>query len=139
MANKRKSTGNGNLKPRWKKGQSGNPKGRARKGATWTDLVAELGNMTPADVQAYAASIGRRLPKVDATLRELAVLAAYVDCIMDPNPRMLVALMERVEGKPTQGVELSGNSDKPINIAIRPVDYRAAIAPLAPGSMGDSE
>jgi len=134
VANKRKSTGNGNLKPRWKKGDpSPNPRGRPKKGASWAELVGKLGDMTPEEVKQWVASIGRRLPnRSDVTLRELAVLAAYVDCILDPNPRMLVALMERTEGKPLQAVEVGG-SDKPLRIRVEYVDGEEAQALLRAG------
>lgn len=39
----------------------------------------------------------------------------------------------------TDSVELSGNDEKPVTFAIRPIDYRALSAPLSPRSVGDRD
>lgn len=49
-----------------------------------------------------------------------------------------VEILDRVMGKPTQKQEISGVGNKPIALEVKGVDYRAAIANLAPRSMGDS-
>ena len=113
----------------WKKGQTGNPRGRPKKGASWTELVKELGDLTPAEVKAWVGAIGRKLPdRDDVTLRELAVLAAYVDAVLDPSPRMLQTLMDRAEGRPLQAVEVGG-SDTPIHILVEYSEDPFAEAP----------
>lgn len=42
-----------------------------------------------------------------------------------------------IDGPPKQDIELSGPDRGPIEV--RAIDYRAAIANLAPGSVGDSD
>lgn len=130
MTVKSKSRNTTGLKPAWKKGQSGNPKGRPKLGSAWADLVRNLGDMKPAQVKEWLTALGRRLPNADATLKELAVLAAYVDCIHEPNARMLQTLMDRTDGRPSQAVELSGNSDKPVRILVEYADGDSAAAAL---------
>jgi hypothetical protein len=107
----------------FKKGQSGNPKGAPKRGESWAELVRSMGDMEPAAIGDFCAAIGRRLPKVTGlTLKQLAVLAAYVDAILDPGPGMFAALADRAEGKPDANVNIGLASREWIDLRGRLVE-----------------
>jgi hypothetical protein len=88
-----------------------------------------MGDMEPAQVKEFVAAIGKRLPNIEGiTLKQLAVLAAYVDAILDPGPGMFAALADRAEGKPTMTV--GGDATRPIRILVEYVEGEAAEAAL---------
>ena len=107
MENKKKR---GN--PNWRKGVSANPKGAPKRGQSWSELIALIGNLTPAQAAERAGAIGERIAKYsgdnDLTLKELVVLRVYDALLFDPQPGLLNAYMERVEGKVREQVEHSG-------------------------------
>lgn len=94
---------------RWKKGESGNPNGRPKDGTSWKAIVERIGNMngkqaaTWFTVQKETAANLKQMPS-GVTLRELAVMSAFIKCINDPDSRMLGTLMDREDGKPEQPI-----------------------------------
>ena len=94
----------------WKPGQSGNPNGRPKKGQSWAEIIRELGDMTPLAASDKCISIARELRKLggEATLKELVVLRCYVQMLMEPQPSMLVALMNRADGMIPQQLQHVG-------------------------------
>jgi hypothetical protein len=78
--------------PNWKKGVSGNPGGRVRSKATWAAVLARVGREKDES----------GVPRKDRVARMLWDLAeaGHMDAIE--------ALMDRMDGKPTQAI---GNDD----------------------------
>lgn len=114
----------------WKKGQSGNPAGAPKRGQSWKELIAEIGDMTGQEVAASANFLPAQFKDMppNVTLKELVVLRVFASLINEPTPGLLTALMERVEGKVAQAVEVSGKNGEPISII--------QILPPPPGDSG---
>ena len=96
-------------KPRptaWKPGQSGNPAGAPKRGQSWRELIAELGELDGPGAANRAGFLAKQLAKLPAgvSLKELVVLRVFTALIDDPQPGLLNAFMERVEGKVAQAV-----------------------------------
>lgn len=89
-----------NLKS-WKKGQSGNPKGRPKKLPHLEELLADI---LGEDKEGITAA--------EAILRALRAKATKGDI------RAAEVLLERAYGKAKQGIELSGTNEGPIQIII---------------------
>jgi len=89
-----------NLKP-FKKGQSGNPKGRPKKLPHLEELLADI---LGEDKEGITAA--------EAILRALRAKATKGDI------RAAEVLLERAYGKAKQGIELSGTNEGPIQIII---------------------
>lgn len=108
VANKKKTTGG---KPhRWKKGQSGNPRGAPKRGESWAEIIAKYGNMTGgevAQIAGYMAKEFNRLPE-GVTLKELVVMRVFGQMINEPSPGLLSAFMDRTDGKVKDQQEHSG-------------------------------
>ena len=90
----------------WKPGQSGNPAGRPREGESWASLIKSIGDMTPKAAAAKCKALAGQMDKLGdgVTLKEAVVLAVYASLMMDPNPGLLNAFMDRAEGKVSQPV-----------------------------------
>ena len=98
----------------WKPGQSGNPKGAPKRGESWKEIIAKIGNMTPREAadhcEAIAKQIGRLGDKI--TLREAVVLRVFAALLFEPQASLLNAIVERDEGKVTQPI--SGPDNGPL-------------------------
>ncbi len=94
----RENRGNkSNLKP-WRKGQSGNPKGRPRKADCLTSLLKEeIEKVDPKD-------------KHKRTFRELIVIAT-MRLAMKGNAAALREVWDRMDGKVKDAVEMTGSVD----------------------------
>ena len=57
---------------------------------------------------------------------------------LSDNPVLQMRFMEVAFGKVPDELQVKGKIKHDVKAVIKPVDYRIAIAPLAPGSMGDS-
>ena len=96
-AKQRKNSGKSNLKP-WKKGQSGNPKGRPKKADCLTSLLKEeIEKVDPEDKD------GRTHMEmiVDATMR----------LAKNGNATALKEIWERMDGKVRDKLELTGGAE----------------------------
>lgn len=133
---KTQSTGKrgGRRSTSWKPGQSGNPAGSPKRGQSWRELIAELGDLDGPAAAERAGFLARQFNKLTpgVTLKELVVLRVFAALIDDPQPGLLNSFMERVEGKVSQPVDLEVKEKTTF-------DYSAAVAAVAPGSGGDSE
>lgn len=88
----------------WKKGQSGNPKGRPPAGDAWAEILREMGEEIYEDGRA-------RREKVCEQLFRMAE---------DGDMRAIQLIIERVEGKPTVRQEIDHTSlGQPINANVR--------------------
>lgn len=124
-------------KPRgkpWPKGVSGNPAGAPKRGQSWRELIAELGELDGPAAAARAGFLAKQFGKLTpgVTLKELVVLRVFSALIDDPQPGLLNAFMERVEGKVAQAIEMEVKEKTAF-------DYSAAVAAIAGRSGGDSE
>lgn len=128
----------------FQKGLSGNPAGRPPSGQAYTEILRKSGNKT-LDYQ------GRRIAR-KRLLAEYLWQLVTTRSVTFPDGETIKAepeewleqvwkLLERVDGLPPQSLDVTSAGEKlaPNIIEVRPIDYRAAIAPLAPGPMGDSE
>lgn len=105
-----KQPNNKNLnRGRWRKGQSGNPKGRPRKDVSVTSLIKELLDK-PAEYIAPGATPG------DKTWRQMIAKAILLGASKG-NPQLVKELLDRLEGKVASPVEL-GTGDKPVRVEI---------------------
>jgi hypothetical protein len=98
-----------NLKP-WKKGTSGNPKGRPKKGESWADLIKTISDMTGPEIAeefAYLAKTLRQYPD-NVTLRTLIVIRALVALVNEPNTALFREIMDRTDGKVPDRLETHG-------------------------------
>ena len=87
----------GNLRP-WKKGTSGNPRGRPPKGQSWAELIRQVGDMTGPEVADHIEQTLRR--SVDPmTLKHLVVIRAFVSLVNEPSASLMGQLIDRSEGK----------------------------------------
>ena len=94
------------IKPRWVKGQSGNPHGRPKGIKTIPDMLREIGNRPVDDVllaKLHAKYGPAHNPK---TLHEAMLMAARVDAAQgDEHARVFIA--ERTEGKVIDRLDVS--------------------------------
>ena len=103
MLNKGRTRG---LKPRWKPGQSGNPKGRPPKQESLTSLLKEeLDKISSEDAE------GR-------TWRELIVLATLRLAIVG-NKTALKEVWDRSDGRVLKEIEVTDNRAEPFVAEIR--------------------
>lgn len=86
----------------WRKGQSGNPKGRPPKDLSLTSLIKEYLEQVP-DI------IGNDGEKNTKTWLELIALA-WLTGAADGNQALLKELLDRLDGKPESKVRLTGGT-----------------------------
>lgn len=132
-------------KPRgkpWKKGQSGNPAGAPKRGESWAEIIKRIGDMTPIEAAEHAKAIAGKLRTMGnaLTLKEAVVVRVYAALLFEPSASLLNAFMERAEGKVQDRVDVtSGGQALAVEIGIKQIDYRTAIAETETGSSGDRE
>ncbi len=91
---------------KWVKGQSGNPKGRPRKGLALSDALEKRGSEV-IDVDGVEAT---RLEHIMRVLHERA---------QDGDTRAIEIIFDRMAGKPRQSIDLSTEDDrKPVRISV---------------------
>lgn len=111
------------LKSRWKKGQSGNPKGRPPKELCLTSLVK-------AELELQAEQGGQLLRNKDGSPKTWAqILAtAIVRQAARGNATALAQLWERLDGKIPQALEHQGPGGGPIEISTQRERLRKILA-----------
>ena len=82
----------------WVKGQSGNPKGRARKGKTMTDALRSV--------------LDQKIWPFGRTGRELLVLRLFA-LGLSGDEKAIQYICDRLDGKPAQALEVSGREKGP--------------------------
>jgi len=85
----------------WTKGQSGNPKGRPRRGQTMTDEIKAL--------------LDKTVWPFNKTARELLALRLLTLGIQG-EVKAIQYLCDRTDGKPAQALELSSDEKRPLII-----------------------
>ncbi|MCJ7830936.1 MAG: hypothetical protein MUP86_00210 [Dehalococcoidia bacterium] len=108
LKSKGKNKGHENLKP-WPKGVSGNPKGRPPLGKSWAETIRQVGEMTPADAAKKCFAIAGQMQSLGdkLTLREAVVMRVFSQLLFEPQGGLFNAVMDRVEGKVPQPVDMT--------------------------------
>ena len=88
--------------PAWKKGQSGNPNGRPPKGKALTEELRLL--------------LERKVWPFDKTARELIVIRLFHEGFSHGDVKALQYIFDRLEGRPAQSMELTGDEKRPLHI-----------------------
>lgn len=88
------------VKHQWKKGQSGNPKGRPKSGFALNEYITDLANVELEDKK---------------TMLEAVVAKVYEEAL-DGNMTAINFLADRVLGKPSQSIGIKDVSDEPIKV-----------------------
>ena len=88
----------------WKKGQSGNPNGRPKKGHTLTDQIEKA--LAVRDIKTGYSNI----------TRNEAIVAVLIKEALGGNIKAIDMIMDRVEGKPIQqtDIDLTGALNVPM-------------------------
>ena len=88
------------VKYQWKKGQSGNPKGRPKSGFALNEYITNLANVELEDKK---------------TMLEAVVAKVYEEAL-DGNMTAINFLADRILGKPSQSIGIKDVSDEPIKV-----------------------
>jgi len=98
---------------KFEKGKSGNPFGRP-KGLSFKTILDEIldlpADMTISEVQEYTEKLGRKL-----TNREIMLIRMMAKAITDPESKSMQHILDRVEGKPQQSIDVTSNG---VNVPI---------------------
>ena len=107
-------TGQGPTPGSWKPGQSGNPKGAPKRGESWADIFKRVGDMTgPEAAERSLMLAGQFLELGDGiTLKEAVALSSFRSLIFDTTPGLLGQVMDRVEGRPGQALDIHMTTDE---------------------------
>ena len=100
------------------KGQSGNPKGRPKKGEAWADVANDLLNSKEIDITMKTADgkIKRLNLESDKTLRH-AVIIGQINSAMAGNVQAAKELADRTEGRAKEFREVTNKND-PIQVMV---------------------
>ena len=96
---------------------------------TWQATVRRITDMTREEAIEYVGAkskVGKLLKELpeNMPIKDALVFISIIQFGRDPNPRMLSALMDREDGKPTQPI--SGDPDKPPLIPVASDEQRLA-------------
>lgn len=95
--------------PAWRKGQSGNPKGRPPKGLALTDILRELIEQ-PTKVSSTHRHAGKTYKQ--------AIIDELLNKAVEGEEWAIKMVYERLEGKPAQPL-VGPSPDEPVEIAIK--------------------
>jgi hypothetical protein len=109
-ANRRKTDSRKVPKSAWKKGTSGNPKGRPHEGESWTAIIKDVGNMSPADIvmligkdNDLAAKLQNFPQKIQ--MKYLVIARAFAELVAAPTSGLFGEFITRMDGPaPMHGV-----------------------------------
>lgn len=110
-------------KSAWQPGQSGNPNGRPKDGESWAKIIADIGNMYPEDILAFVGrdnDLGReimQLPK-NVQMKYLVTSRVFAALMFEPTAGLWNGLMDRVEGKVGDRLDITSGGEKLVNIYI---------------------
>lgn len=94
-----------------------NREGAPKRGQSWQESVKRLTDMTREELIAYVGSktrLGKLLKELSPNIpvKDALIVAAIIQFGRDPNAKMLTALMDREEGKPSQPI--TGKDGEPL-------------------------
>ena len=98
----------------WKPGQSGNPAGRPKDGQSWKEVISECSNMTVEDILQMVGEtndLGRAIkamPK-NVQMKYLVTSRVLAALMFEPTSGLWNGLMDRMEGKVAERIQLDGN------------------------------
>ncbi len=100
----------------WKPGQSGNPKGRPKKGEAWADVANDLLDSNEIDITMKTTNgkVRKLNLETDKSFRH-AVIIGQIKQAMDGNVQAARELADRTEGKSRERREVSYKTE-PIQI-----------------------
>ena len=100
----------------WKPGQSGNPKGRPKKGEAWADVANDLLDSNEIDITMKTTSgkVRKLNLETDKSFRH-AVIIGQIKQAMDGNVQAARELADRTEGKSRERRQVSYKTE-PIQI-----------------------
>ena len=100
----------------WKPGQSGNPKGRPKKGEAWADVANDLlaSNEIDITMKTTSGKVRKLNLETDKSFRH-AVIIGQIKQAMDGNVQAARELADRTEGKSRERREVSYKTE-PIQI-----------------------
>jgi hypothetical protein len=129
-------------KSAWKPGQSGNPAGRPKDGESWAAIFAAVGNMYTQDILDFIGAtndLGRMIASLPrgVQVKYLTVIRVYAALLFEPSQGLLKEVMERVEGKVTEKLDV--NADGTMRVIIEYADNQNPVTPPAPGADTDQE
>jgi len=89
------------------KGTSGNPNGAPKRGASWKEILDEIGKLDGQQALERAGRIFAALKKYPkgVTLKELSAISLYIRLVNDPTGSLLNAIADRTDGKVSQPIE----------------------------------
>lgn len=101
----------------WKPGQSGNPAGRPKDGESWTSIISEVGNAYPEDILAFIGSdndLGKSVALLPKSVQNkyLVVVRVFAALMFEPTSGLLKELLDRLEGKVTDRLDMTTKGDK---------------------------
>ena len=102
----------------FKKGQSGNPNGRPKKGQAWADVANELLNSNEINITMKMSNgkVKNLNLEADKSFRH-AVIIGQISEAMKGNVQAARELADRTEGKPKQEREII-NKSEPIQVMV---------------------
>jgi hypothetical protein len=104
-------------KTAWKKGVSGNPAGRPKTGQSWGEIAKEIGDQYPEEVvtlfgsNTIMGSAFATFPK-GVQIKYSVFYRVIIALMNEPTPGLLKELLDRIEGKVINPVDVTSNGDK---------------------------
>ena len=107
-------------KTAWAKGVSGNPAGRPKTGQSWGEIAKEIGDQYPEEVtELFGANtvMGRAFasfPK-GVQIKYSVFYRVIISLMNEPTPGLLKELLDRIEGKVTNPVDVTSKGEQITN------------------------
>jgi len=120
----------------FKKGTSGNPKGRPMKGNSMAELIREIGDMTGDQMAERAMLWATDCRRLGVTrFKDALVLRMYLASMNEPTGAMCKVLLDRHDGLLPQPIAVGGDAQLgPIKIVVEYVEGEEAETTLGPTS-----
>jgi len=88
----------------WKPGQSGNPKGRPKKGKTITDALNKY--------------LNQKEPGSEITRKQQLIQSIYSLAVDEGDLLAIKYIIDRIDGKPVETKEISGPEGEPVQLFV---------------------
>ena len=103
---------------RWVKGTDPpNPTGRPKDGESWSGILQVIGDMYTDDILEFIPKnnpLGKEIAKMpkNVQMKYLVGIRVYAQLMFDPSSGLLNALLDRLEGKVTQAIDMTTKGEK---------------------------